>query len=392
MKKVLILGINNLSNMGDNLIAESTEFLVRKVCPECEVTHKDLFLRWKQQRGLSKYVVLLLTSLRVLFEKIKLYRIAEFAYFLQHVNYYKRLLREADYTIATSGMLKYNSQGHAYMYSTICRIAEKMGKPLLLNAKSVQKRDDKDIRYKMLFKALHRKGVNVNTRDGEDGVEILKNDYCILNPQYVGDPALWADEMYFNKTITTKHTNEIITVGINLIRPSIYHDYGQGISTTEVVNLYDKIIFELNKRGYRWQLFCNGMREDYELMYQLNEENCQCDAEIPSPNTVLELVRTINSFDIIIGFRLHACITAVAYNLPVVGMIWDDKSRCFAKSMGIDQFFVEPSRLEAKHIVDLLERRMKIPLNYSNKTVLKEKCMKEISDFLNIGEIKKQSQ
>lgn len=88
----------------------------------------------------------------------------------------------------------------------------------------------------------------------------------------------------------------------------------------------------------------------------------------------------------IIGFRLHACITAVALDVPVVGMIWDDKSRYFAKSMEISHFFVEPDQLEANHIVDLVTERLATPCDYSAKERLKENSRKAISDFLKYSE------
>ena len=275
--------------MGDNLIAESTEFLIRQENPECEVYHKELFLRWKYQRGLSKYLALLLTILRVVTERYKMYAAAEWLFSLQHTGYYKKAMREADCVIVTSGMLKYNSQAHAYMYAAVCRVAEQMAKPLLLNAKSVQVGNSMDLRYEMVCRALHRKGVFINTRDGEDAVKILKKDYGVERLAYVGDPALWAKEM----SGAAKMTQGERVIGINLIRPSIYQDYGQGIPSERIVQLYKDLLRLLNEKGYKWKLFCNGMRDDYALITEICPGGCTENLKITPPIRYRSLYRPL---------------------------------------------------------------------------------------------------
>lgn len=379
--KVLIFGISNISNIGDNLIAETTDYLVKLSKPEVDICHRDLFLRWRNLTGSHRLFALLLTVIRVFCEKIKFYRLSELAFSAQHTSYYKNTLKNADCCIVTTGMLKYSSQAHGYMYSVLCRISDEMGVPVLLNAKSIQTGNSKDKRFIRLKTAINRKNIRINTRDGVDGVRILKEHYNIENANYVGDPALWSMEMH---KIETKE--KTIEVGVNLIRPSIYQDYGQKISAERVKRLYREICDELTSRGYRWAFFCNGMEDDYNWALDLINSNKGYDF-IP-PNTTKELIQTISSFNIIIGFRLHACITAVAMDVPVVGMIWDSKSRYFAKSMGLNHYFVEPNQLDARHIVDLVEKRLSVHSVNDNKEILKDKCKKAISDFLEYSEKK----
>ena len=376
---VLILGISNISNMGDDLIAETTDYLVKSINPGADICHRDAFLRWKQLLGFNRWLAFLLTAIRVFFEKTKLYLFSEWAFAAQHCVYYKSILKNANCCIVTTGMLKYSSQAHGYMYSVLCRIADEMNIPVLLNAKSIQPGNPRDKRYIRLKVAIHRKNIHINTRDGVDGVRILKEHYNIDNTSFVGDPALWAGEM---QTIDNWKTTA--EVGINLIRPSIYQDYGQIVSAERIIQLYWEMCDELTRRGHRWAFFCNGMEDDYSWATELINSNKGY--SFTPPSTTKELIQTITSFNIIIGFRLHACITAVAFDVPVVGMIWDPKARFFAKSIGIDHFFVEPNQLEASHIVDLVEERLSVCSINNNKEMLKNKCKNAIAVFLELSE------
>ena len=234
-----------------------------------------------------------------------------------------------------------------------------------------------DVRFRRLRIALHSDLISLNTRDGFDGVRLLQNDYGLMNITYVGDPALWAGKVYNIK----KKTNKEIVVGINMIRPDIYQSYGKPNSVNSLILLYNDLLAELTKRGYKWRLFCNGMKEDYSLYARLSYSGNEGTQPV-IPSTTQELLHTIASFDYVVGFRLHACIAAVALDIPVVGMIWDDKSKFFSKSMGIERYFVEPDQLSALRIVDLIEEQMKEPVCYSNKADLQRRCTIAISEFL----------
>ena len=113
MKKVLVLGIQNLNNMGDNMIAEATEFLVRKACPDADIVHKELFLRPRYERGLKKWFLLMCSGFRMVFEKYRLYPLTDLFFRLPHQPYYNELISGFDAVIMTAGMLKYSTQCHS---------------------------------------------------------------------------------------------------------------------------------------------------------------------------------------------------------------------------------------------------------------------------------------
>ena len=180
--------------------------------------------------------------------------------------YFKKMIANADMVILPVGMLKFATQDLSYFFDMITRECQRKGIPVMMSAMSIAKPDKSDWRYHQLVRAVNRECVKViTTRDGKDGLTLLRECY-VKNPNivtdYVGDPALWIPEVYR----IAKEFSLGGVIGVNLIRKSIYADYGeQEFSQTQLLNLYKGIIGELEKREYEWELFCNGMPEDYAV-------------------------------------------------------------------------------------------------------------------------------
>lgn len=125
------------------------------------------------------------------------------------------------------------------------------------------------------------------------------------------------------------------------------------------------------------------MDEDYEMAKGLiSDMNLSEDKLLPRPETGEDYVNMINSFDAIIGARLHSCITAFSLGIPVAGLLWDDKLRFFSKSMGIQDFFTEEKDLDANLIVDRLEAAMLFKNHYEDREKYKKKTLDYIKRFL----------
>ncbi|MGM9779784.1 MAG: polysaccharide pyruvyl transferase family protein [Prevotella sp.] len=150
-----------------------------------------------------------------------------------------------------------------------------------------------------------------------------------------------------------------------------------------MLNLYKGIIEELEKRGYEWELFCNGMPEDYALGVKLLQT-----LDLPpnklrrAPKTGDELVHDISKYKAVFGARLHACITSVSLGVPVVGLLWDKKLHYFSKTMGIRQFFSEGEDLRPAIIVDKLEAAMRYDFDINNRDRYKQRTAKFIKNFI----------
>ena len=133
------------------------------------------------------------------------------------------------------------------------------------------------------------------------------------------------------RCISSKQRFEGGVIGINLVRKDIHADYGeQTFTPTQLLNLYKGIIEELNKREYEWELFCNGMPEDYAVGVELLQTlGLPANKLRRAPHTGIDLVNNRSKYKAVFGARLHACITSVSLGVPVAGLLWDKKLHFF---------------------------------------------------------------
>ncbi|MGN0978385.1 MAG: polysaccharide pyruvyl transferase family protein [Faecousia sp.] len=94
--------------------------------------------------------------------------------------------------------------------------------------------------------------------------------------------------------------------------------------------------------GRSWMAFTNG--SPYDQKYA---ENLLTDAGIPAeklgqylaarPRTTEDLIRTVTGFDKIIAFRMHSQIAAASFGIPSFGIAWDGKLTEFYRKLGFPQ-------------------------------------------------------
>lgn len=282
-------------------------------------------------------------------------------------------------------MLKYSTQNFSYVFHIINKIANKKNIPVLMSAMSVETPSREDWRYQQLVRAVNYPCVKMITiRDGQFGLERLRKHYIKSNTiisDYVGDPALWAPECY---NIHKKDGHEKIRLGIGLIRPNIYEDYKGGISRKELIDIYKKFVSSvIDSNEFDFYLFCNGMKEDYQLGLQLVRElNLPESKLIKRPTSAKELVELVSDFDIVFGARLHSCITSFALDIPVSGLLWDNKLDFFSESMGIREFFNDFDDLRNNRIVDNLRKAYELHQICPLKEIYKQKTKQYIDFFV----------
>lgn len=361
MKKVAIISLRNINNIGEDLLDMNTEFLVRISLENVIIDKIELFA---DRKTLKKYFFellifkLLMIIAIIMKANVNLnYKIKNFAYRIKYKNYFKNKLSDVKAVIYAVGMLKYTTQDFSYIYELINSIAKEYNIPVMMSAMSIEKYNEKDWRCRQLVRAVNNPAVKcITTRDNEKELEILRNEYLIENKncytECVADPALWTKETY-------QINDELVKsdlIGIGLIRLGIYEDYGYNITKEQLFDLYVNIVKELDERKLNWVLFCNGMPEDYEVgLSLLKKLNLSQSKLLSRPETPKDLINMLLSFKCIMGARLHSCIASYALGIPVVGLIWDNKLRAFAKKIGWEKYFIEEKKLDAKVIVNMLE-------------------------------------
>ena len=392
MRKITIASLSSIGNVGDDLLGLSTEWLVNRYGGSELITERVQLMPSYTQLVKKGYLLSCFAiPFNFLARNLKpdgrlAFLFWNITYLVKNFFYYRHWIKNTDRIILPVGMLKFANQNFSYTFKLINSLASKFHKPVLMNAMSIAKADENDLRYHQLVGAANASAVwGITSRDGIDGLSLLRRNYVRreMITDFVGDPALWAPEIYnkSNKTITESN-NEII--GVNLVRKSIYASYKEEkFSPEQLKNLYKEIVNELDKRGYKWVFFCNGMSEDYDLGLELIKElGLPKEKLLNRPLSVQEYVDTVSTFKAVFGARLHACITSVALGIPVVGLLWDNKLKYFSKTMGIEKFFISASNLNGENVVNSLEEAMKFPFDYSNRDFYKERTAEYIDKFV----------
>lgn len=385
--KVLLIALESIDNIGEELLRASTEFLVKQVCESAEVHIAQL----KPNRSIidKKYRLdyyggsFLWKSFHWMSGNFS-YRIKDVSYKIKFFRYFSSHICECDKVILPVGMIKYGTQDFSYVFHLIAKLSTKYRKPVLMSAMSPQIADNTDWRYHQLVEAVNMPAVKMlTTRDGEVGVQILKIDYIQRNIycDYVGDPALWIPEVYGVKNMEKK--SKVPYVGINIIRKGIFDDYNKLLTDEIMFDIYVQLIKLIEKRGWRWSVFTNGMKQDIEVLKELQEQLRFSEDHVMSTcENGKKYAEMISSYDIVFGARLHSCITSVAVGTPVVGFIWDNKLKFFSETMGISQFFFHPSEMTAKKVVAKMEEALEYNFDFENRDKYKQKTKESIRHFL----------
>lgn len=379
MKKVLLMGLTEIENIGDHFVPKCVQYLVKNYNdPNWENQLVSLVPTVKNFRYLV-YGGLKVIS-RLLPQGSFSFRIVYLANKIREWSYYKKCIESADAIIFSLGSYKYTTQDLWAYYALVIQIAEKKQIPVMFDAMNIQDYNEADWRCRILKKYTNYSCVKVfTTRDGTIGTEELKNHY-ITNPNIkisvVGDAAYWIPECFH----VCKKSGAVI--GINLIRSRIFIDYGKKLTEENLLHIYSELIAKLDQQNIKWELFTNGEHKDLEFGYELLDKTGRNDIVIRVPKSDDELPQIISKYKGIIGARLHACICAYALDVPVVGFIWDKKMLRFAQVAKLEDYFLSEEDLNAARILDCLEDALTSTYDNELRTSLKKATQQTIYDFL----------
>lgn len=376
MKKVALLGLTGWENYGEQFLAKTVDYLVG----EKYETH---FVDFRPHKKNLNY--LLFGMLTVLHNILPFKKHTHFLTYLSVQclcrHYFRKGLTGCDALIFACGSFKYGTQKLWAYYSVAIEVASKMNIPVMFNAMNIQDFDGNDWRCRCLKKHVNYPCVKVfTTRDGAYGLSKLKRDYLENEEIYteaVGDPAFWIPENY--KITKSKSPYKI---GINLIRGSIFCDYGYQMTEEQLINFYCDLIMKLENLGEEWELFTNGLEVDCLLGEKVLRKLNRMDIPIRVPQADFELVEMISGYKAIFGIRLHACICAYSLNVPLVGAIWDEKLARFAEITGLKDYFLEENDMKADVVYERLQNALSFVYDERLKTQWKDKTKTTIQHFL----------
>lgn len=393
-KKFGLVGLYSIKNMGDPLICETTRHILDEKNNDLDVVEVDAVPRKRgSYKGLDsiKYTVSVFL-IRYIYPKLfKVFKTTSFRYHAERFawrlrlsSYYERILSDLDAVIFTGGgFLKFKNQGLNYYVEHIVEICERKKISVMFCGVGIEGFDLKDTRCLKLKKSLASHCIkSVTTRDF---IEILRNDYLkgiSVHSAQVGDPAFWIPECYGIQ----KSINEEPIIGINVIRGNIYRDYGNDLSFDELKDIYKNLILALDKKGAKWVLFSNGMKADQVFGRQiLSELGMSVKGNLlPVPKSPRALVEMVSNFDIIFGARMHACISAYAIDIPVVGLIWNEKTTRLTELTKQRDMYFEEGEIDLDVIVSKLMKSREFAYDADARSELKNSTRRELNHFINL--------
>lgn len=384
---IAIVALESINNIGETILAETTAFLVRRICPDAKISRVqfcpngcDGILAPCHHAFLARLVLRLSkwTHGGVAWRFKNLY------FRLRLGNHFLRALRASDAVVMAVGAFKFSSQDFSYLYNLVAEKASDAGCPLMLSAASIAVPDVRDWRSRQLAQALAVPCWRMcSTRDGEMGIARLRSGYRLPSSvpvKAVGDPALWLPDL---TGVSRVPKSERRYVGVNLIRGKIYKAYRGGVSEEQLLEVYRVLLSELDARGIEWRLFSNGIRSDERFGDLLCARlNIPPNRRLPPPVSIHKFAQTVASFRAVFGARLHACLTSVAFRVPSVWLNWDDKFVYTADALGYSRALLEPRDLEGGLMVDRLEEMMARPFDDERIRSAKVATVTALAEFL----------
>ncbi|MGN0591683.1 MAG: polysaccharide pyruvyl transferase family protein [Ruminococcus sp.] len=385
--KIAVCGFMLSDNLGDNFISVSISYLLRKELKskynitDVQFVEADLFARDRfltealsnrrkvdglaYSRDLSKAEDISYCLHKVMIQTAKKLGCANAAHKMQHKLWQKsyncrprheKYFREkfegaAAVMIAGGGLLEYLYNEYQEMLNLIREVAEDMGIPVIYNAIGcVGACNLNDFRCTIMKKALDADCVKyVSARDSVETVQQYVGDK--LQVKHVADAAVWAKEAY-GITVPENRTK----IGIGLIRGNSLLGYQVAFGEEDWITLYSNILSELEKRGYEYELFCNGFADDYEMGKKiLSRMGKDMSLLVDRPTDPKVLLNTIAQYKALITCRMHSCIAAYSMGIPAIVMSWNDKVDKFMRFIGYPERAVRVKRFRADFIVNLME-------------------------------------
>lgn len=385
--KVTLIGLKN-NNLGDIVILDTCKYLVRQLFPNAKISVQNIFPETIKMKDINASY----PKINLIIEKI-----ASYTYFVQILNfvkwwlsqkrgtsvykYYKRILkRNSKVIFAGGGLIKFSREDLWNPIYSIITYCQRKRIPVYFNAVGVEGYDENNFYSQLLKYSLNKSCVKkITTRDDTDSLKkYVKNKNKI---GIVGDPALWAKETY---NVADVEKTDIIGVGI--IRGKIFTDYGVDFSEDKIIDCYANIISKLQEKGYKWQMFCNGVKGYYNIGKKILEKLNLPDSEeylAKRPKKAIDLVKQIYSYRATISARLHANIIAVSYGIPTIGIVWNNKLKLFGKIIGCPERFIEKEEFsDADFVVSSMERA--IEQGYDNSLIesLKQATLESVNIFV----------
>ena len=375
MKRIVLAGLTRYENYGDQFIYRSLSYLLSNMNEQIEILELDFESTRSSANSLTS---------RLLHKAARVFNSADLelkSLKRKHRKAYEAVISKADGIIFACGSFKYGTQKLWAYYSLVIDIAKKHHVPVMFDAMNVQKFDGNNRKCMILKQHLNEPIVTwFTSRDGEDGVKRLRESYVtnpLLKTAAAGDPAFHLSEVFQN--ITPKKRD---VIGVNLLKGENFRKYGKKMSEEEVADCYGIFLKHLEEDGIPYELFTNGLKSDREFGEKIVRKYDLKYPQIIVPQSAEDLVRIITSYRAILGGRLHACICAYAFDIPLVSFLWDDKMLYFAKMAKWEPYFLAEEEFNGDRLYETLKSVMNKEYDKENREYWKKETRRTLREFM----------
>lgn len=332
--KILIIGERYSANLGDPIICESVEYLIKEEDHKVEIDFLDLSgrdsfddlngsIRKARFSRMKKVISSSLTKVGIDSDyfAFKRYHEKNNAYFRERINH-------GDYDLAIFAGGQMFLDYFVFPIQAIVEYLDDKDIPVIFNACGSGDIASRKMR-EILTRTLLQDNVKfISSRDDLQSIQAFLGDSKqeIIKTH---DPALWASEVY---GLAKKESD---TIGLGVM-------FAYNMSYKKMLDFWIRTIRALDREDIKWKIFCNGDPRDYEfgkeVLARMNygPEDLS-ELLIPAPRRPEELVEIIAGLKGIISFRLHSHVLACSLDVPSLAIIWDEKLKFFFDSLGLNQ-------------------------------------------------------
>lgn len=346
MMKIILIGLRKESNLGDVIINDCTEYLIKKIFDQWSFLDYDLITVDMAEEDYS-------------------------------------MIPQSDLIIFSGGgLIKYKYQKCYHYINEILTIAEREGIPTIFNAVGVEGYDDSNINCIMLKNAINKFCVKQITV--RDDINLLKEKYIHNNKIYiekVADSAVWSCEVY-----QVQKDPFSFKIGLGVIREGIFISNGIDIGRDQLLDLWGSIITQLEENKMDWEIFTTGWPSDRKfavnLMSYLGREADVESKVVALPETAEEVVRNIAKYKGVIAGRLHANIVAYSLGIPSVGLIWNEKCSFWGENIGFKNRYFRYNEFNGKSMVNALAKAIEEGYHEEYRELYKNTTYHSLEKFL----------
>ena len=357
--KIVVIGVKYDSNLGDLLLGDCFCYLLSREIPNANIDYIDM--RGRIEADKNEYINSFLNNLykhirhvggKILRSCISQKSLHDEAYLNE---FFEKHISNASVVIfAGGGIIEYKHYNSDLYIKAITNIAKRHSIPVVFNAVGMLDRYDpqsnraQDLRSILQSDNVRFVGVRENVAWMEEWVDHKRNI------QLICDPACFAAEAY---GVSKDKDSQL--VGIGLIRPNIFRDFGENYSDNEIADIYAHIIHGFLSKGYKCELFTNGYKGDIslaDLMCNRHKELSYLKDSIKNPNEAKDLVETISKYRMIFSSRMHSAIISYSLGIPCGTLSWADKIKAFYENIGHPERCFYPRSVEPLNVIRVLTK------------------------------------